>query len=213
MKPRTWRRSSAVPYLRHLPRIKHIRGTWLHRKLGDCLFSLEMWHPERALASPRVSRRPSACPWISNPVTTPLLLVAQCRLGNVLIAGTPGDEQTDDVLALLSQAPLPLLVGAFVSGAILSLTAYRLQSKAWIGSADGFLRLASERPEKNLPQYPKILSRLAKGGIAQRSEQAAHNCLVHGSNPCAPNFRGGQKWRVVTSFSCHCSSRTHHFLR
>ncbi len=24
------------------------------------------------------------------------------------------------------------------------------------------------------------------GGIAQRSEQAAHNCLVHGSNPCAP---------------------------
>ena len=27
------------------------------------------------------------------------------------------------------------------------------------------------------------------GGIAQRSEQAAHNCLVHGSNPCTPrNF-------------------------
>ena len=27
-----------------------------------------------------------------------------------------------------------------------------------------------------------------QGGIAQRSEQAAHNCLVHGSNPCAPTF-------------------------
>jgi hypothetical protein len=27
-----------------------------------------------------------------------------------------------------------------------------------------------------------------QGGIAQRSEQAAHNCLVHGSNPCAPNI-------------------------
>ena len=31
-----------------LPRIKHMRGTWLHRKLGDRLFSLEMWQPERA---------------------------------------------------------------------------------------------------------------------------------------------------------------------
>ena len=38
MKPRQWRRSSAGPYLRLLPRIKQFRGTWLHRKLGDRLF-------------------------------------------------------------------------------------------------------------------------------------------------------------------------------
>lgn len=31
------------------------------------------------------------------------------------------------------------------------------------------------------------------GGIAQRLEQAAHNCLVHGSNPCTPNFRACRK--------------------
>ena len=29
---------------------------------------------------------------------------------------------------------------------------------------------------------------MQQGGIAQRSEQAAHNCLVHGSNPCAPTL-------------------------
>jgi uncharacterized protein (DUF2062 family) len=47
MKPRQWRRSSVGRYLRHLPRIKHMRGTWLHRKLGDRLFAREMWQPER----------------------------------------------------------------------------------------------------------------------------------------------------------------------
>ena len=27
--------------------MKHVRGTWLHRRLGDRLFSTEMWQPER----------------------------------------------------------------------------------------------------------------------------------------------------------------------
>src|SRR4029434_10927361 len=46
---------------------------------------------------------------------------------------------------------------------------------------------------KKLPESSKMLLSSRNGGIAQRSEQAAHNCLVHGSNPCAPTrFRYGK---------------------
>ena len=44
-----------------------------------------------------------------------------------------------DVLALLARAPLPLLVGSFVSGAILSLAAYPLALAGW----DRFKRTVS----------------------------------------------------------------------
>ena len=47
MRPNQWRRTKIGKYLRHLPRAKHIRGTWLHRILGDKLFSPELWHPTR----------------------------------------------------------------------------------------------------------------------------------------------------------------------
>jgi len=81
-----------------------------------------------------------ACTWFSNPLTTPIFLLAQYKLSSVLIGRTPTDEPAVDVLALLSRAPLPLLVGAFVSGAILSLAAYLLALKGWDWFNGGFLR-------------------------------------------------------------------------
>ena len=162
-----------------------MRGTWLHRKLGDRLFSREMWQPERArfaagcaigvffsmmplpfqmLAAAliaylaRVSIPAAiACTWFSNPLTTPLFLLAQYKLGSVLIGQTPTDEPTVDVLALLSRAPLPLMVGSFMSGAVISLAAYPLALKGWDRFRDGFFNLVPDWPEKNLPQEPKIL--------------------------------------------------------
>ena len=182
MKPRQWRRSSAGPYLRYLPRIKHMRGTWLHRKLGERLFSLEMWQPERArfasgcaigvffammplpfqmLAAALIAylarvNIPAAlaCTWISNPLTTPLLLLAQYKLGNVLIRGTPADQPPVDMLALLSRAPLPLLVGAFVSGAILSLTVYPLALRGWDWFSGRLLK-ARPRVSEKPPARPE----------------------------------------------------------
>jgi uncharacterized protein (DUF2062 family) len=176
MKPRQWRRSSAGAYLRHLPRIKHMRGTWLHRKLGDRLFAFEMWQPERArfasgcaigvffsmmplpfqmLAAAliaylaRVSIPAAiASTWISNPLTTPLFLLAQYKLGSVLIGRTPTDEPTVEVLALLSRAPLPLLVGAFLSGAVLSLATYPLALKGWDWFSGRFLQPRSSAIRK-----------------------------------------------------------------
>ena len=34
-------------WLRHLPRRKHLRGSWLHRWLGERLFARELWRPDR----------------------------------------------------------------------------------------------------------------------------------------------------------------------
>jgi len=159
MKPRQWRRSSVGRYLRHLPRIKHMRGTWLHRKLGDRLFAREMWQPERGrfafgcalgvffammplpfqmvaaalLAFLVRVNIPAAvaCTWVSNPLTTPLILFSQYYLGSFVLGEAASDQPKEDMLALLAQAPWSLLVGALISGTILALGAYPLALASW----------------------------------------------------------------------------------
>jgi uncharacterized protein len=144
-----------------------MRGTWLHRKLGDRLFSFEMWHPERfrfasgcaigvffsmmplpfqMLAASLIAyflraNIPAAiaCTWVSNPLTTPFFLLAQYELGSAILGGTPAAEAPLDVLALLSRAPLPLLLGAFLSGAVFSLVSYPLTLKGWDWFSGRFL--------------------------------------------------------------------------
>ena len=34
-------------WLRHLPRKRHLKGGWLHRRLGERLFAPELWRPAR----------------------------------------------------------------------------------------------------------------------------------------------------------------------
>ena len=113
MKPHQWRRSAAGKYLRHLPRIKNIRGTWLHRVLGDRLFLPELWHPDRLriasgcaigafcamlplpiqmvlsafLAFLMRANIPAAVglTWVSNPLTTPFFVYAESKLGMFLL--------------------------------------------------------------------------------------------------------------------------------
>jgi uncharacterized protein (DUF2062 family) len=72
-----------------------------------------------------------ASTWVSNPLTTPLFLLAQYKLGCVLIGRIPVSEPGVDVLKLLSQAPVPLLIGAFVTGTVSSLAAYILALRGW----------------------------------------------------------------------------------
>ncbi len=73
-----------------------------------------------------------ACTWMSNPLTTPLILFSQYQSWFAAYSGNCHGPPKDDVLALLAHAPLPLLAGAFISGAILSLGAYPL-ALAWVG--------------------------------------------------------------------------------
>lgn len=113
MKPLQWRRTWAGKYLRHVPRIKHLRGTVLHRAFGDRIFDPHFWHWDRhgtalglaigaffsVLPMPLQSvpaaffavvfraNLPAAlvgC-WITNPFTFPLFFYLQLKVGSVLL--------------------------------------------------------------------------------------------------------------------------------
>jgi uncharacterized protein (DUF2062 family) len=89
--------------------------------------------------------------WVSNPLTTPLFLLAQYKLGCVLIGRTPVSEPGVDVWKLLSQAPLPLLIGALVTGAISSLAAYIVALKGWDWFMGRFLKPHTVEVRKKPP--------------------------------------------------------------
>jgi uncharacterized protein len=157
-----------------------MRGTWLHRKLGDRLFAREMWQPERGrfafgcvigvffammpvpvqmlaaalLAFLVRANIPAAvaCTWVSNPLTTPLILLTQYYLGSFLLGRAPSDHPKEDMLALLAQAPWPLLVGALISGTVLSIGAYPI---ALVGCPRASFNLEKRSREKNCPRVRK----------------------------------------------------------
>jgi hypothetical protein len=159
MNPIHWRRSRLGKYLRHMPRVKHIRGTWLHRRLGDRLFRPALWHPTRRrfaggmavgaffsmIPAPgqtlgavliayftRVNVPAAvAATWISNPLTMPLFIYAQYRLGCMILGHGQADVPTHDIVEMLKQAPIPFLVGVLPSAAILSLVVYPLTLLIW----------------------------------------------------------------------------------
>lgn len=109
MRPIDWRRTWIGRYLRHLPRPKHLKGGWLHRRIGDSLLDRELWHPDASRIAAGFSLGaffaimpipfqtiPAAllafltrsniaaalvAVWITNPFTAPFFLYAQYRLG------------------------------------------------------------------------------------------------------------------------------------
>jgi len=116
MRPVEWRRTWIGRYLRHLPRPKHLRGSWLHRRIGDSLLDRELWHPDAARIAAgfslgaffavmpipfqsvpaallafltRSNVAAALCAvWITNPFTAPFFIYAQYRLG-AWILGDP----------------------------------------------------------------------------------------------------------------------------
>lgn len=159
MKPQQWRRSSAGRYLRHLPRIKHIRGTWLHRRLGERFFAAEMWHPDRrrfaagaaigtffgmiplpiqmlgaAVSAYAVKANiPSAIAftWMSNPLTMGFFMYLQYKTGAFLMGQMEKDVSITDVFSLLKHAPIIMLVGSVVVGIISGLLIYPVALFGW----------------------------------------------------------------------------------
>jgi hypothetical protein len=141
--------------LRRIPRQRHLRGTWLHRLLGDRLFDPRLWKPEpRTVAAGLaigtfVALTPAfgahlvlagvaamvfranipaaivAC-FVSNPVTLPVILALQLQLGRLL---------TRPLLASLALANpdgrfvnyvWPLSLGAMVTASIAAAAVYAL---------------------------------------------------------------------------------------
>ena len=160
MKPIHWRRSRIGKYLRHLPRAKHVRGTFVHRFFGDRLFESELWHPTRTRFAAGMavgaffSMMPPlpfqmlgaavlayitrvyipaaiAATWISNPFTTPFCVYAQYRLGCLIMGREPVNFQSDHLISSLAAAPLPYLVGILPSATLFAMACYPITLFLW----------------------------------------------------------------------------------
>jgi uncharacterized protein (DUF2062 family) len=159
MKPIQWRRSKIGRYLRHLPRAKHIRGTWIHRIFGERLFANELWHPTgqkfalgmaigaffalmplpvqmiaAALAAFFLRANiPAAIAgtWISNPFTFPFCVYFQYRMGCMLTGREPIHFKDPELLASLSGAPMPFLVGIIPGALLLAVATYPVTLVLW----------------------------------------------------------------------------------
>jgi uncharacterized protein len=130
MKPIHWRRSWAGKYLRHVPRIKHLPGTFLHRTLGDRFFDPRLWRWDRhgtalglaigaffsvlpfplqsipaalgaVLARVNVPGALVGC-WITNPFTFPFFIYAQLKLGSLLLGRPSLADQLHDLMQRLT---------------------------------------------------------------------------------------------------------------
>ncbi|MEX1119354.1 MAG: DUF2062 domain-containing protein [Terrimicrobiaceae bacterium] len=157
--PKHWRRSKVGPLLRRFPRIKHMRGTWLHRTCGDKLFGPEVWRldPHRLAAGAALGAFFAMIPvpfqmlgagllavltrvnlpaalvatWVSNPLTLPIFLWLQYRTGSFLL-GKAGMEMPDGgFVEVISKSPFPILVGASVFAFFGALIAYPLTLWGW----------------------------------------------------------------------------------
>jgi len=137
-----------------MPRLKTIRGSWLHRRVGDRLLDHGLWQPEReavarglaigtffSMLPMPMQMLPAAvgavfargnlpcailCCWITNPITAPVVLVLQIQIGFYLLGKGTGWRYLLEHGAwdLMMKAPVPLLVGALVTGSTFAVIAY-----------------------------------------------------------------------------------------
>lgn len=147
------RRSRLRGWIKRVPRQRHVRGTWLHRMLGDRLFSPDLWRPSRTsvargaatgifwammpipfqmlpagitayLAKFNVPAAISVV-WVTNPVTWPVILYWQYRLGAWLMREeTPQLTGKGSLLDIATDVPLPLLLGCLVTGVVMAALFY-----------------------------------------------------------------------------------------
>lgn len=175
MKPIQWRRSWAGKYLRRLPRIKQLRGTLLHRMLGDRLFDPRLWNwsrhgialglaigaffsalpiplqsvPAALLAVLLRANVPAAlvgC-WVSNPITMPLFIYLQLHAGSWML-GRPSllaQWQEQSLMQLIKAAPGVLVAGGLALGLALAVICYFLAALGY-DLAIRALRHSSTKP-------------------------------------------------------------------
>ena len=154
------RRSRIRPWLKKVPRQRHVRGTWLHRLLGDRLFSPELWRPTRegvargaaaglfwAMMPIPFQMLPSGITaylfrfnvpaaisvvWVTNPITWPLILYWQYRFGAWLLReDSPEELDAGSLLDFAAGVPGPLLLGCAVTGLVCGGLAYTVINALW----------------------------------------------------------------------------------
>ena len=157
-----------------MPRAKHIRGTWLHRRLGERLFAPELWHPTRqrfasgmavgaffallpipiqmlAAALMAYMTRvniPAAIAgtWISNPLTFPFCVYAQYRIGCLLTGREAIGFSSHDALSMLTRAPMPFFVGIVPTALLLAIIVYPLTLLIWDLTSTGVKKTHMKTP-------------------------------------------------------------------
>jgi len=145
--------------MRKVPRQRHLRGTWLHRLLGDGLFARGLWRPSGNRVAAGVATGlfwammpipfqmlpagitafflrfnvPAAISlvWVTNPLTWPLILYWQYRLGAWLLGQGSTSEDKVSLLGSLANIPLPLLLGCLVSGVVIAPISYVIVAAGW----------------------------------------------------------------------------------
>jgi len=161
-----------------MPRAKHVRGTWLHRFLGERLFAPELWHPTRrrfaagmavggffamipapfqmlAAALTAYFTRvnvPAAIAgtWISNPFTMAVCIYSQYWIGCKILGRGLADIPLDDIMAIPKAAIIPFLVGVIPSALILGAVSYPLTLLLWDLTVVPF----EARRQKNAARLP-----------------------------------------------------------
>ena len=170
------RRSRMRPLLKKVPRQRHVRGTWLHRLLGDRLFTPELWRPTRegvargaatglfwAMMPIPFQMLPSGITafflrfnlptaisvvWITNPVTWPFILYWQYRLGAWLLReDVPSGAAAYSLLDIAAGVPGPLLLGCAVTGLLAGALVYFSVNALWGAVAERWWR-SHEHPRK-----------------------------------------------------------------
>jgi uncharacterized protein (DUF2062 family) len=178
------RRSKIRGWLKRVPRQRHVRGTWLHRLLGDRLFSPDLWRPNRISVSRGAATGifwammpipfqmlpagitayiarfnvPAAISvvWITNPFTWPFILYWQYRLGAWLLGeDSPQLTSKESILSLATDVPVPLLLGCAVTGLILGTLVYLLANVLWAVVAEQWWRSHERPPRLRPPSAPK----------------------------------------------------------
>lgn len=153
------RRSRLRPWIKKVPRQRHLRGSWLHRVVGDGLFAPGLWRPSGNRVAAGVATGffwammpiplqmvPSGITafllrfnvpaaicvvWVTNPVTWPIILYWQYRLGAWLLGQHGPSQKEVSLLASLTNVPFPLLLGCLITGVIIAPVSYVVTVLLW----------------------------------------------------------------------------------
>ena len=163
VKPKpSWKRRLRLYFVSNMPRRKRMKGGILHRILGDGIFDKRLWKPERlgfarglavglivgllptyyfqALLAfflayvLRLNVTASVLgTLVTNPLTTPFILVLQYRLG-VWLIGAPSPEDHAHLPAALRAIfghGKPYVAGSVVSALLIGILGYFLSLLIW----------------------------------------------------------------------------------
>ena len=168
------RRTRLRFWIKKIPRHRHLRGTWLHKFFGDHLFSRDLWKPSRfrvaaaaafalfwacmPIPFQMVPSAITACilrlniptaisvVWVTNPITWPIILYWQYRLGSWLLNHpSPSGLDASQLLSTVTNVPVPLILGCLVTGVVSAVVSFAAIGVLWSVVIDRWWHRLSQR--------------------------------------------------------------------